>query len=79
MYDIIMYCQVLRKVQDKCRLFVIDEAHCLKTWGEGATKRDKPFRKLFQELANVIAKLKVNLIEYVFRTNWRVNNPFQLL
>jgi len=50
--------QVLREVQDRCRLFVVDEAHCLKTWGEGATKRDKPFRKLFQQLANVIAKLK---------------------
>ena len=46
-------------MKSKCRLFVIDEAHCLKSWGEGATKQDKPFRKHFKELANIIAKLEV--------------------
>ena len=42
-------------------MFVIDEAHCLKTWGSG----DKPFRKNFSDLAKCIAKLKVSAINSV--------------
>ena len=49
----------MKSLQKKCRLFVIDEAHCLKTWGESATKREKPFRKLFKDLAQIIATIQV--------------------
>ena len=53
--------QILKALGEKCKMFVIDEAHCLKTWGSG----DKPFRKNFSDLAKCIAKLMVSAINSV--------------
>ena len=50
---------MIKTIADKCRLFTIDEAHCMKAWGESNKTGMKPFRKHFKELALAISKLAV--------------------
>ena len=47
--------QILQALGARCQLYVIDEAHCMKTWGGG----DQPFRKNFGRLSHTITKLEV--------------------